>query len=733
MLALGEFSVPELAALAHVGEPTVRTVLRRESRFVERVGAQRTGRRGGQPVRYQLLPAARDAIRATLEQLQGLGAGSWLGDPSGPDSQAAALLAAEDVLLRRVPSVADPVERSRLVALARIYADTAEVPDAASAEGDLASDHQRVVTLLLNLEGMEQLSARLRPATWRKQLWQTSLDLLLAAGRTKDLWLGDAVRRRVEASPLAMLGDPVQEQQSIATSHDPRIPESLFAPNFIISHSQPNYPPSATSYHSAARTDRAGMDVVVESTSVARLFGTDGVRGVAGRDLSASLAVDLAIAAAQVLVRSDSRAARPVAVVGRDPSSSGQFLESAVIAGLTSSGVDVIRIGVAPTAAVAFLTGEHNAPLGVSLSASYSRAPNNGIKFFGQGGYKLQASVEDQIEQQLIHLAQRGSPPARAADFGVVFDGFKEIDNYISHVLSSLPGDSSRALTGLRVVVDCANGAASRIAPDLLRAAGAEVIAIGVSPDGQNINEHSGFTSPDWSGPKVGPALTEAVKESKADAGIAYDGDADGCVAVDHRGRFIDGDQILAALAVDLASQGRLAHRTVVATVMSGLGFRLAMQDAGISVVETPVGDRYIVDEIRRNDYSLGGTVSGRIIIADNTTGPDGLLVSLNLLAIAARTGRTIADIADVVTRHPQVLVNVSIPAEDRPQVDTSDRLVSAVQEAAGELSEWGRIVLRPSGTEPVFRVMVEDDDLGQAERVAHQLADTVRELSIAP
>lgn len=721
MLALGEFSVPEIAALAHVGEPTVRTVLRRESRYVERVGAQRTGRRGGQPARYQLLPGAREAIRATLEQLEILGAGSWLGDPSGPDSQAAALLAAEDVLLRRVPAATDIAERSRLIALARTQMETAAVPVAPSAGADLVSDHMRVVKLLLNLEDMEQSTARPQSAVWRKQVWQTSLELLLAAGRTKDVWLGDAVRRRVEASPLAMPGDPVhQEGQSIAAGHDPRIPETLFAPNFIISHIQPNYPKSATSYRTAARTDRVGMDVV-ESASAPRLFGTDGVRGVAGRDLNASLAVDLAIAAAQVLARPESQATRPVAVVGRDPSSSGQFLESAVTAGLTSCGVDVIRIGVAPTAAIAFLTAEHNAPLGVSLSASHSRAPNNGIKFLGQGGYKLHDSVEDQIERRLIYLAEHGTPSARASDFGVVVDGYKEIDNYISHVLSSLPGDSSKALAGLRVVVDCANGAASTIAPELLRAAGANVIAIGVSPDGQNINVHSGSTSPE--------ALIAAVQENKADAGIAYDGDADGCIAVDHLGRFTDGDQILAALALDLASQGKLSHRTVVATVMSGLGFRLAMQDAEISVIETPVGDRYIVDEIRRNDYSLGGTISGRIIIADHATGPDGLLVSLNLLAIAARTGRTLADIADVVTRHPQVLVNVSIPAEERPQVDTSDRLISAVQEAAGELSERGRIVLRPSGTESVFRVMVEDDDLGQAERVAHQLANTVREL----
>lgn len=498
-----------------------------------------------------------------------------------------------------------------------------------------------------------------------------------------------------------------------------RIPDSLYATNFFISYEKPNYPEPARSYATNKQNGPSGRNVLVRMRP-ARLFGTDGVRGIAGRDLSAPLAVDLAIAAARVLAWSDSGALRAVAVIGRDSSSSGQFLESAIIAGLTSSGVDVIRIGAAPAAAVGFLTALHGAQLGVSLSASHSRAPYNGIKFFGPGGYKLQDSVEDEIERHLISTRGHGSAVMTPAVFGTIEDGSAEIEGYISHVLSSLPGNAAKALAGLRVVVDCANGAASAIAPRLLRAAGADVTAIGVYPDGQNINIGSGATAPE--------AMISAVMRHKAHAGIAYDGDAEGCIAVDHLGRLIDGDQILAALALDLADQGKLANRTVVVTVMSNLGFRLAMQDAGISVVETQVGDRYLADEIRSGNYSLGGTQSGRIIMADHATGPDGLLVSLYLLAMIARSGKMVASVADVMTRYPQVLVNVDVPHEERALVASSDRLISAVEEAAVELGQRGRIVLRPSGTESVFRVMVEDDDQDRAERIAQQLANTVRE-----
>jgi phosphoglucosamine mutase len=728
MLALGEFSVSEVAALANVRESTVRTILRREGQYVERIGVQRTGRRGGQPVWWRVRPEARDAIRAILEKLEGIGAGPWLDDRAERDGPAAppvgAILAAEDVLLRRVPAARDPVERAGLIKLARTQVETVEAAVAPPGEADLFSDHLKVVNLLLDLEEMEQSSTQSGSVTEKRQGWQVSIDLLLAAGRTQDKRLCEAVRRRVEASPLAMIGGRGRRRRAEQprTGREPRIPDVLFARNFLIYHASPNYPKSDISHHMAGLYHRAGVKTLIEGMRSGRLFGTDGIRGVAGRDLSAPLAVGLAIAAARVLARPDSSAGRrPVAVIACDPSSSSQFLESAIIAGLTSSGVDVIRLGVAPAAAVAFLTARKRASLGVMLSASHSRAPYNGIKFFGRGGYKLPDAVEDEIEQQLTVVIDSDPAAVPAAGFGVVTDGSAEIASYITHVLSSLPGDPSKALTGLRIVADCANGAAWEVGPKLLRAAGAEVIAIGVFPDGQNINAGYGTTDPG--------TLIAAVREHRADAGIAYDGDADRCIAVDHLGRIIDGDQILAALSFDLAGRGKLAHRTVVATVMSNIGFRLAMQEAKINVVETPVGDRYIIDEMRRGGYVIGGEQSGRIIIADHATAPDGLLVSLNLLAIAARHNRTLADLADVMARHPQILVNVSIPLQERPLVASSEQLTSAVQEAAVELGQRGRIVLRPSGTEPVVRVMVEDDDHGRAERLARQLADTVREL----
>ncbi len=693
MLSLGNFSVAELADLAQVGESTVRTVLRREDEYVERVGSQPTGRRGGQPGRWRLRPGARESLRAMLRELEVLGAGSWQNDPSAPDSRQAAVLAAEHVLLRLVPNATDPDERAELIKLARAHVETADGTVTTQQETGF-SDHLRVVRLLLDLEeAVEQWITRPESAGALERVRQLSDELLLEAGRTQDMRLGDAVRQR--------------------------IPDSLYATNFLIAHEQPNYPEPARSYPTTELDRPSGRNMLV-GTRPARLFGTDGVRGIAGKDLSAPLAVELAIAAAQVLTRPDNGTTRSVAVIGRDSSSSGQFLESAVIAGLTSSGVDVIQIGVAPAAAVAFLTMRHGAQLGVSLSASHSKAPKNGIKFFGPDGYKLQDSVEDEIERQLISIREHGSPEAPPAVFGAVRDGSDEIESYISHVLSWLPDNGSKALAGLRVVVDCANGAAATIAPQLLRAAGADVTPIGVYPDGQNINIRSGSTDPE--------ALISEVKRLKADAGIAYDGDADGCMAVDNQGRLIDGDQILAALALDLADQGKLAHRTVVVTVMSNLGFRLAMQANDISVVETQVGDRYLADEIRSGGYSLGGTQTGRIIIADHATGPDGLLVSLYLLAIVARSGKTLASVAGVMTRHPQVLINVAIRKETRALVASSSALISAVEEAAEGLGRNGRIVLRPSGTERVVRVMVEDDDRGQAERLAEQLADFVRE-----
>jgi phosphoglucosamine mutase len=465
-----------------------------------------------------------------------------------------------------------------------------------------------------------------------------------------------------------------------------------------------------------------------------RLFGTDGVRGVAGHDLTARLAMDLAAAAAQTLgdvgafaaARATSR--RPFAVLGRDPRASGEYLEAAVVAGLTGAGVDVLRLGVIPTPAVAYLTGELGAEFGVMLSASHNPAPDNGIKFFSTGGLKLPDDVENDIEDRLKRQDTVAGPPA--AGFGRVRDATVEPERYLDHLIGSLrqeggepswperhPTAQGRPLAGLRVVVDCAHGAAYTLAPEALRRAGAEVIAIGAEPDGLNINQGCGSTSLD--------ALSAAVVAHNADAGIAHDGDADRCLAVDAAGRPIDGDQILAILARGFQEAGRLKGGTVVTTVMSNLGFRLAMSDAGIEVVETAVGDRYVLEAMRAGNYVLGGEQSGHIILLDHATTGDGILTGLHLLATVARSGKPLAELATVMTRYPQVLINVQ--GVDKSRVGSAPELAAAVAAAETELGTLGRVLVRPSGTEPAVRVMVEAADAVEAERVAGQLAESVR------
>src|SRR5215831_5884774 len=462
-----------------------------------------------------------------------------------------------------------------------------------------------------------------------------------------------------------------------------------------------------------------------------RLFGTDGVRGVAGRDLTARLAMDLAVAGAGVLsgtgpfatgaaANGRPRARRPVAVVGRDPRTSGEFLEAAVVAGLASSGVDVLRLGVIPTPAVAYLTDALDAEFGVMLSASHNPAPDNGIKFFARGGRKLPDEAEDEIECRLADPPFTGYSPPELS-FGRVTDASQERERYLDHLLSTLPDSGGGApLAGMRLVVDCAHGAAYEIAPRMLRRAGAEVICIGTEPDGDNINSGCGSTHLD--------ALKAAVITHGADAGIAHDGDADRCLAVDANGQVIDGDQILAVLAFALKDAGSLADNTVVVTVMSNLGLRLALRDAGITVVETPVGDRYVLAAMREGRFALGGEQSGHIILLDHATTGDGLLTSLHLLATAARRGQPLGELAKVMTRYPQVLISVA--GVDRSLIASSPEIANAVGAAAAELGDSGRVLVRPSGTERVVRVMVEAVDSGQAQRLAGTLADVVRSLA---
>lgn len=440
-----------------------------------------------------------------------------------------------------------------------------------------------------------------------------------------------------------------------------------------------------------------------------RLFGTDGVRGLANRDVTAELALDLAVAAAHVL--GDAGAFddhRPKAVVGRDPRASGEFLEAAVIAGLASAGVDVVRVGAIPTPAVAFLTATVNADLGVMLSASHNAMPDNGIKFFARGGTKLDDAIEDAIEARMNEPWER--PLGEAV--GRVIDGHELIEQYIAHLVAGAPN----RLDGITVVVDGANGAASFAAPETYRRAGANVIEIHTAPDGLNINRNCGSTHMD--------DLRRAVVAAGADLGIAHDGDADRCLAVDAAGNDVDGDQIMAILALAMRDHGTLRHDTVVATVMSNLGFKLAMKAAGIHLIETAVGDRYVLEAMRTSNHALGGEQSGHVIMLDHATTGDGTLTALHLMARMAETGRTLADLAGIMQRLPQVLINVK--NVDKLAVKVNREVADAVRAAEVALGESGRVLLRPSGTEPVVRVMVEAANAETAKTTAESLAAIV-------
>ncbi|WP_030345459.1 phosphoglucosamine mutase [Streptomyces sp. NRRL S-1022] len=446
-----------------------------------------------------------------------------------------------------------------------------------------------------------------------------------------------------------------------------------------------------------------------------RLFGTDGVRGVANADLTAEMALGLSVAAAHVLAEAGTfEGHKPTAVVGRDPRASGEFLEAAVVAGLASAGVDVLSVGVLPTPAVAHLTGALGADLGVMLSASHNAMPDNGIKFFARGGHKLADELEDRIEA--VYDAHRhGEPWERPTGAGVgrvrsYDEGFEQ---YIAHLLSVLPN----RLDGLKIVLDEAHGAASGVSPEAFARAGAQVVTIGAEPDGLNINDGCGSTHLDQ--------LKAAVLEHGADLGIAHDGDADRCLAVDHTGEEVDGDQILAVLALAMRERSALRSDTVVATVMSNLGFKLAMEREGIRLVQTAVGDRYVLEEMKEHGYALGGEQSGHVIILDHATTGDGTLTGLLLAARIAGTGRTLRELVSVMERLPQVLINV--PDVDRSRVRTSADVAAAVAEAEKELGATGRVLLRPSGTEPLVRVMVEAADIEQARAVAGRLADAVK------
>ncbi|WIK64609.1 phosphoglucosamine mutase [Gleimia hominis] len=443
-----------------------------------------------------------------------------------------------------------------------------------------------------------------------------------------------------------------------------------------------------------------------------RLFGTDGVRGLANRDITPELALRLGEAAARYVMKDRAAdAAKPKAIIGRDTRISGEFLDHALAAGLAAAGMDVERIGVVTTPTVAYMTATEDVALGVMISASHNPMPDNGIKFFAHGGFKLEDAVEDEIEALLESQWDRPT----GALVGQIEPGAQHAEHvYVDHLVRACGTN----LSGLKIVMDCANGAASSLGPEALRKAGAEVVVINASPDGLNINDECGSTHPQM--------LQSKVVEESADFGVAYDGDADRCLAVDHEGQLVDGDKIMGALAVDLKKRGELSKDTLVVTVMSNLGLLLAMEKEGIKTVQTAVGDRYVLECMRANGYALGGEQSGHVISAEHATTGDGVLTSLLVARMVRESGESLAALTGFVQRLPQTLVNV--PGVDKVRASTDEGLAEAVAQAEDQLGETGRVVLRSSGTEPLVRVMVEAATQAEADEHANRLAAVVKE-----
>lgn len=444
-----------------------------------------------------------------------------------------------------------------------------------------------------------------------------------------------------------------------------------------------------------------------------RMFGTDGVRGLANRDITPSLALELGEAAARYVARTRAEygeTVKPKAIIGRDTRVSGEFLDHALAAGLAAAGMDVTRVGVATTPMLAYLTATEDVALGAMISASHNPMQDNGIKFFAHGGFKLEDRAEDAIEKLMKDEWER---PIGASVGEIEFNDSRAESAYIEHLVDA----TGTSLRGLRIAVDAANGAASKLGPEALREAGADVVVINASPDGLNINQDCGSTHPEQL-----QALTVA---SKSDFGVAFDGDADRCLAVDADGNLIDGDKIMGALAVDFRRRGKLAHDTLVVTVMSNLGLLLAMEEQGIETVQTGVGDRYVLENMRANGYTLGGEQSGHVIASHHATTGDGVLTALLLARILKETDRSLAEATNFIKRLPQILVNVG----DVNKTRTNDEvLMAAVAESEKRLGNTGRVLLRPSGTEPLVRVMVEAATQEQADQEAYKIADVVKE-----
>jgi phosphoglucosamine mutase len=443
-----------------------------------------------------------------------------------------------------------------------------------------------------------------------------------------------------------------------------------------------------------------------------RLFGTDGARGIANAELTCETAMAIGRAAAMVLLDNERR--RPRVIIGKDTRQSCDMLEAAMAAGLCSVGADVTLIGVIPTPAVAYLVKYYKADAGVMISASHNPCEYNGIKIFNGEGYKLSDALEEEIES-IVLVGSRTPPAPIGGGVGRVRYCTTAADDYVRHLLSTTDID----LRGMKIVVDCANGAASTTARKLFSALGADCIYINDQPDGTNINAGCGSTHMEL--------LTDMVKNMKYSAGIAFDGDADRCLAVDEKGNLVDGDKIIAALALDMKQKGELDGGAAVVTVMSNLGLFRFCEEHGIIPVTTKVGDRYVLEEMLKNGYEIGGEQSGHIIFRNFATTGDGQLTSLRLLAMCRERDCRLSDVGDMMERYPQVMVNVKAEAEQKERFSADKALAALIDEAGKSLGKNGRILVRASGTEPLIRVMVEGRDLDNINKLAKSVADSIK------
>ena len=444
-----------------------------------------------------------------------------------------------------------------------------------------------------------------------------------------------------------------------------------------------------------------------------RLFGTDGVRGIANSTLSCELAMKLGRAAAMVLTTNARR--RPLFVIGMDTRISSEMLSSAITAGLCSVGADVIILGVVPTPAVAYLIGKYKADAGVMISASHNSAEYNGIKMFSGDGYKLPDVLEEEIESIVIDNS-REFKPVEGADVGKVTYAENAVKYYIEHLKNTVPN----SLEGIKIAVDCANGSASATAKLLLKQLGAETIVLCDEPDGININENCGSTHLE--------NLTKYVVENKMDIGVAFDGDADRCLCVDENGEVIDGDQIIAMCALDMKERGKLAKNTAIGTILTNLGFVKFCEANDINFIATKVGDRYVLEEMLLEEYNFGGEQSGHIIFRDYATTGDGELTAIQVLSLMKRTGKKLSELAKVMNKYPQVAINVTVSQEGKVQFYTNPKVKDAIDEAKEKLKDTGRIIVRQSGTEPKIRVMVECFDEELMNNTANEVAEIIKE-----